>query len=286
VFRVPAPVTSMTLNSTGEVLATIHVESLGVYLWCNKAIHTHVSLRPLPPDIEVEVISLPSQAAKEVEITESDLQEMEVDEDEYKSPEQISEELVTLSTLATSRWINVLDLDIIKRRNKPKEAPKAPKAAPFFLPTIPSLEFKFDLRPALGEEQESGQKGVPDMTRLAKMLKETDEEWEKCVDFMKNLGPSGLDSEILSLAPEGGGSIEVMAHFVDLVSRMMQDKKDFELAHTYFALFLKHHGDQCIASDVLNNRLEEMKVCQEQSWATIEQQMLYCVSVVHALKGL
>ena len=32
---------------------------------------------------------------------------------------------------------------IFQQRNKPKEPPKAPKAAPFFLPTIAGLEPKF-----------------------------------------------------------------------------------------------------------------------------------------------
>ena len=30
-------------------------------------------------------------------------------------------------------------------RNKPKEPPKVPKAAPFFLPTVAGLEPKFDI---------------------------------------------------------------------------------------------------------------------------------------------
>ena len=35
-----------------------------------------------------------------------------------------------------------------QKRNKPKEAPKAPKSAPFFLPTTGGLEPKFDLTDA------------------------------------------------------------------------------------------------------------------------------------------
>ena len=38
------------------------------------------------------------------------------------------------------RWLNLLNLDVIKAKNKPKAAPKKPKAAPFFLPTVPGLE--------------------------------------------------------------------------------------------------------------------------------------------------
>ena len=60
--------------------------------------------------------------------------------DVFKSPEQISSELVTLSLLPNSRWQHLLQIDVIKQRNKPKEPIKVPKQAPFFLPTIPNLE--------------------------------------------------------------------------------------------------------------------------------------------------
>ena len=40
----------------------------------------------------------------------------------------------------------MLNLDVIKAKNKPKAPPKKPKAAPFFLPTIPGLAAtQFDL---------------------------------------------------------------------------------------------------------------------------------------------
>jgi U3 small nucleolar RNA-associated protein 21 len=42
-------------------------------------------------------------------------------------------ELITMSGLPRSRWVNLSLLDVIKARNKPIEPPKAPKQAPFFL---------------------------------------------------------------------------------------------------------------------------------------------------------
>ena len=39
----------------------------------------------------------------------------------------------------------MLNLDVIKAKNKPKAPPKKPKAAPFFLPTIPGLSTQFDM---------------------------------------------------------------------------------------------------------------------------------------------
>lgn len=60
-----------------------------------------------------------------------------------ENPCPLSEGLVTLSNLPKSRWHNLQQLDVIKRHNKPKDPPKQPKQAPFFLPTVPGLQPKF-----------------------------------------------------------------------------------------------------------------------------------------------
>ena len=64
-------------------------------------------------------------------------EEEDVDDGEagFKSPDQISQELVTLSSFARSRWENLSKLELIRQRNKPQEGPKAPPRAPFFLET-------------------------------------------------------------------------------------------------------------------------------------------------------
>lgn len=54
-------------------------------------------------------------------------------------------DLILLSDHPVSRWANLLSMDVIRQRNKPREPPNKPQAAPFFLPTIQGLEFKFDL---------------------------------------------------------------------------------------------------------------------------------------------
>ena len=46
-----------------------------------------------------------------------DEEEDEYMESEFKSPEQISHQLVTMSALPNSRWLNLLNLDVIKVRN-------------------------------------------------------------------------------------------------------------------------------------------------------------------------
>ena len=54
------------------------------------------------------------------------------------APLPLAPEMVTLSLLPRTQWLNLVHLDTIKARNKPIEAPEKPKAAPFFLPTLPS----------------------------------------------------------------------------------------------------------------------------------------------------
>jgi U3 small nucleolar RNA-associated protein 21 len=63
----------------------------------------------------------------------------------YTSPDQLSDQLLTLSLLPDYRWKNLARQDLIRERNKPRDALKVPEKAPFFLPTIPGLEPKFDL---------------------------------------------------------------------------------------------------------------------------------------------
>merc|ERR1711862_143578 len=92
-------------------------------------------------------LSLPANLSLDEAVDQREDVAMETEETdpEFASPEQISADLITLANLPGSRWLNLLSLDIIKAKNKPKAPPKKPKAAPFFLPTIPGLETKFDL---------------------------------------------------------------------------------------------------------------------------------------------
>lgn len=56
---------------------------------------------------------------------------------------------------------------------------------------------------------------------------------------MKEMGPSAIDKEIRTLCAEEGGSDEVMTYFLEYVTTVLKSNKDFELAHSYLALFLK-----------------------------------------------
>ena len=124
-FATATPCVSLTLSPTGEFLATSHSNDLGVYLWANISLYSAITLHPLPEHFEPVSLSLPvirsdeeeEEEAKELvaNVDESADQEMnECQNLTYKSPEQLSKDLITLSTLPDSKWKNLLNLDIIK----------------------------------------------------------------------------------------------------------------------------------------------------------------------------
>ena len=66
-FLVEAPPTSLTFSPTGDFLASTHVDDLGIYLWTNKTLYSHISLSPLPPHFTPSTIELPTTKLVEEE---------------------------------------------------------------------------------------------------------------------------------------------------------------------------------------------------------------------------
>ena len=130
-FQVSTPCISLTFSPTGEFLATAHSDDLGIYLWANISLYSAISLRPIPQDLEPILLSMPViRTDEEEEEEDNELNvdiEKEISDQEmganndvlYKSPEQLAEDLITLSTLPDSKWKNLLNLDLIKVCLKP-----------------------------------------------------------------------------------------------------------------------------------------------------------------------
>ena len=105
---------SLTFSSNGSFLATAHVDDLGIYLWNNQSLFTQVSLRALESDYVPKMTPLPGSAVRRSTAVEQEAVSDIPDEEEFASPEQIADSLVTLSLLPDSRWKNLLNLDAIK----------------------------------------------------------------------------------------------------------------------------------------------------------------------------
>lgn len=157
-IAVPDPAISLTFSPMGDFLASAHIDNLGIFLWSNRTMFTGVSHSSAQAVFEAQEVSLPltkqtglsttgeeTTLGSELVAADATSTTEQEDKDMYglvQTPEQIDGTLVTLSSLPRSRWENLANLDAIKQRNKPKEPPKAPERAPFFLSTIPGLANK------------------------------------------------------------------------------------------------------------------------------------------------
>ncbi|XP_072549023.1 WD repeat-containing protein 36 [Salminus brasiliensis] len=287
-FLVDSAAVSVSFSPTGNFLASSHIDCLGIYLWSNNTLCSLVSLRPLPADYEPSVVMLPGTCpSKDDEEVDTDAESFEMAE--YVSPAQLDEQLITLSLLPESRWKNLLNLDIIKKRNKPKEPPKVPKAAPFFIPTIPGLVPQFAHIETPSEEQSK----VVNLGALAQkssfylQLEAALESnlYEGAVQFLKELGPSAIDTELRGLAPDMGGEIQVMQSFLKMIGTMLHLKKDFDLAQAYLALFLKLHLQLIAEQPVLMEETEKVLELLEETWISMQSLLNQSMCLLSYIKS-
>ena len=294
-IRFPTPATSITMSPRGDFLATAHSSDLGLYLWTNRTLYSHVTLKPWKEGDPPKVIQMPitsrvtrddddAESARSAIEKEGELEQMD-DEDTFASPEQIADSLITLANLPESRWKNLLSLDVIKERNKPKHVVQKPKNAPFFIPTISGLETKFDLAAAGKAESEGAASADGDRKTPAPLVSlsafgrallaaETEEDLSAVLGLLKEMGPSAIEVEVVGLAPEGGGTLELMSQFLALVLSCLRRKRDFEACQAYLGLFMKKHADSVMESaeltDVLEQVLREQETCLREISRTLE----------------
>jgi U3 small nucleolar RNA-associated protein 21 len=135
-IRMATQCTALAFSGTGEFLATTCEGQVGVNIWNNKTLFTHVPTRHISED-EIAEISEPTVSGEGGHGLIDGAFEDETEDAEDVGPtlslDQLSADMMTLSLVPKSRWQTLLHIDLIKQRNKPTEAPKLPEKAPFFL---------------------------------------------------------------------------------------------------------------------------------------------------------
>lgn len=158
---------ALAMSASGEYLAATIEDELGVTLWTNKALFKHVSTRQISEQ-EVGQVSAPTVSGEGghglLEGAFDDEDNEEADSVPAPTIDQLSSDMMTLSLVPKSRWQTLLHLDLIRERNKPKEAPKAPEKAPFFLPSAGSGQ----PAPLQGDSESTDVGGNSRITKLDK----------------------------------------------------------------------------------------------------------------------
>lgn len=282
-FRIDMACISLSMSPVGDYLATAHVNNLGIFIWANKFLFSHIPLKSIDPTEVPPTIDLPTSfdiISDAVEVNGD-----HTDESIYKSPVQIDGKLITMSTLVASRWQNLLHLDVVKSRNRPKIAIKTPKHASFFLPTIAGLDFQFDVPTNGNDPNETAKiiqaKNFTNLTAFGRCLDESikSNKFEKCVQHITALNPSMIDFELKSLDPHSGGSADVLFQFMKMIDFMFATNLNFELAQSYLSVFLKEHSRFLLTVPKLRAFLLVLEQSQNTSWMLLEKKLLYGIAV-------
>uniref|UniRef100_A0A8B9IRW6 WD repeat domain 36 n=1 Tax=Amazona collaria TaxID=241587 RepID=A0A8B9IRW6_9PSIT len=248
-FLVDSAAVSLTMSPTGDFLASAHVDDLGIYLWSNRSLYSLVSLRPLSADYVPSMVARPTTCpVEDVDVAgdEETCDEMI----EYVSPEQLGLQLVTLSSLPESRWKNLLSLDIIKSK----------------VVSLGVLAQKSDFFIHLEEALRTNEYTAP-------------------LNLLKSLGPSNIEIELRCLAPEGGGSTEVMLSFLRMIGMMLNKKYNFELAQAYLALFLKLHLQILSSEPNLLEEVSRVSTQLEETWIHLRTLFNQSLLKIEELRG-
>ncbi|CAI5719104.1 unnamed protein product [Hyaloperonospora brassicae] len=169
-MRFQKPVTGLAVSPTGEFLATTHVGDVGIFLWANRSFFTEVFLdseptTPVLMDMPVALnevdnsdhLDFGTERNPRVLVASADEARPEsvVDTRGEESPGPLDASLITLSTAPRAFWQTLFNLELIKKRNKPIEPPKAPEHAPFFLQTARKDDVQPTFVPVAPKSKES-----------------------------------------------------------------------------------------------------------------------------------
>ncbi|KAL8712068.1 MAG: hypothetical protein Q9225_007004 [Loekoesia sp. 1 TL-2023] len=311
-FRVESPCTALAFSDTGEYLATAHADSVGINLWNNRTLFTHVPTRMIEDD-EIMEATLPTTSGEGGQgLLDAAFEEIEEEiegdedfliEDSHSTIDTINKDLLTLSLVPKARWQTLLHLQTIKARNKPTEPPKAPEKAPFFLPylsnpTQPSAP-TINSTVAPNENQNSSLSRIsrPSLSSTTRSQFTTllhtfatskahqPEDPEPLLTHLSTLAPAAADTEIRSLA----NMIEMTA-FVRALTARLRQKRDYELVQTWMSVFLRCHGGELVGGEAegkieLREALREWREEQRREGKRLSELVGYCSGVLAWLRS-
>lgn len=300
---VDVSITALSLSPNMDILATTHVDQNGVFLWVNQSMFSGDSdINLYASGKEVVTVKLPSVSSVEgSQVEESN--EPTIRHSESKdvpsfrpSLEQIPD-LVTLSLLPKSQWQSLINLDIIKVRNKPVEPPKKPEKAPFFLPSIPSLSGEILFKPSEMSDKadmkadEDKSKITPEVpsSRFLQLLHSCSEakNFSPFTTYIKGLSPSTLDLELRMLQIIDDDAVDADADdpqdvdkrqellsielLMDYFIHEISCRSNFEFVQALVRLFLKIHGETIRRQSVLQNKAKVLLETQCSVWQRVDK---------------
>jgi U3 small nucleolar RNA-associated protein 21 len=237
---------------------------------------THVSTRQISENDIANVTAPTASGEGGVAVVEAATAENgdedEVDETTVPIMDQLSDKITTLSLVPKSRWQTLLHLDIIRTRNKPKEAPKAPEKAPFFLPSLGDKTTSADnafapltqdpasrISSSALASRSSTATSTNEFTRYLALATQTSQ-YTPLLTYLSSLGPSAADVAIRTL--DTTEPYTELRTFIEALTARLKERRDYELVQAWMSVFLRLHGD-VVAKEV--DLVGELKKWQEEA---------------------
>lgn len=284
--RLQSPCTALAFSDTGEFLATAHADSVGINLWNNRTLFTHVPTKPLREDEIIPAIAPTTSgergqgmidAAFEASDDGEDPADTSLDFDDSAAIlADLDKNMQTLSLVPKSRWQTLLHLDTIRQRNRPTSPPKAPEKAPFFLPSLEQGKGNEDpTHPLLSSSTHPpttttapSQATIPtaaERSRISRMNRASSSSTNSTFTTLLAATAAATTATThdytaftthLSTLPPSAADIEIrslqpteLIPFVHALTFTLRQKKDFELVQAWMAVFLRVHGESVVVGD-------------------------------------
>ncbi|KAJ7632781.1 Utp21 specific WD40 associated putative domain-containing protein [Roridomyces roridus] len=268
-FRTSSVATTLSFSPSNDFLATAHVDSVGVYLWANRAQYGETYFQSVSDEdiTEVQLPSMQGVAEDEGQLLPwtalTALTVEDTPEDPFSTPPQLDGDLITLTLLPRSRWQTLLNLEVIQQRNKPKEPPKAPEQAPSSYP----LCQKTGDAPKKDTRRLHHTSGSTQSVFLEKLDASDDSgDFEDFFSFAKTLSPAAIDLELRSLV-----TLDSLKAFIVALTRRLESRRDFEAVQTFQNVFLRVHADIIVENAELQAELDTlMQVQRKESERVLE----------------
>ena len=303
-FKLKAECTSLAFSPTGEFLATSTKDYVGVDVWSNRALFMHVPNRHIGSgelaSIVTSSVQVPTSSGEGGEMLIADEGEDEDfdrdmdtrDDDVATTLDQLSSDLLSLSLVPRSRWQNLLHLDLIRQRNKPVEPPKKPEKAPFFLPSLQDRQGnqrKLTNGAAAAEQVEGERSHVARVSQTSEQGLFTDllseagvsSYYDPFLQHLKAVGPAAADIAIRAMRTDK----HEMVIFVQALTWMMHQRRDFELGQAWMSVFLRIHRDLVIGDNELREAVDQWSVALEEEKKRIQKLAGYCNGLVGYLRA-
>lgn len=308
-IRVANVATSVKFSPLGDSLATTHVSQLGVSLWTNRAQFKPISTRHIEEEdfADVTLPNVSGEGGASVLEGAFDKEGEDVEfTNHYETLDQIDKNLLTLSLGPRSKFDTLLNLDVIKSRNKPKEAPKKPESAPFFLQLSGekvgddaavregAKSAILDNKPKDGEEAQSGlSRSKPGVnaafeSEFTRLLREDADknDYSRFLKFLTNASPAVTDLEIKSLNTQQ--PLDEVANFIKALTQGYKSNVDVELLEAWMSMLLKNHGDVLLSiqdENVLDS-LQKWYESHEAKTDKFDDLVKYCSGIIGLLTSV